>query len=111
MDLYYYKEIIDKNIDLISKSDKVISFGYEWALSLENKKKNAHYCIFNDPPEKVFYERFKYDYNSLSLILLKFRIIYLIFRKRYTFEKQIKIRDLELFHISTTMNIKNFLKT
>ena len=39
MDLYYYKEIIDKNIDLISKSDKVISFGYEWALSLENKKK------------------------------------------------------------------------
>ena len=74
LDLYFYKEIIKKNENLIAESDKILSFGYEWALSLDKQNKNKHYCILNDPPEKVFFERFKENYKSINLILFKLRI-------------------------------------
>lgn len=110
LDLYFYKEIVKKNVKLISESDKIISFGYEWALSLSNKNKDNHYCILNDPPEKVYFERFKKNYKSFSLFFFKIRIFFFDLTQKFLLPKINRQTRFGIFSYQHFQEYSKYLK-
>ena len=109
LDLYFYKIIVSQNLDLIKNSNKIISFGFEWALSIP-KINNDHYCILNDPPQLIYYEKNKGKSNILDKLKLKLRVFFFEVYQRIILKRLNQFIRFGTFPYQHYLEYKKFIK-